>query len=127
MKPIKVFQFRGLRVYKGQDAVWLEIVQGHSRLTEYLWIMDEVPELVQILLDYLVDEIPKIKRELEKDLESLKKQYAELEKSNKPEDEMQLQEITKEILKHDRDIEFLKSLKEEMVQMCAKLESLIRI
>jgi len=111
MKPIKVFQFRGLRVYKGQDTVWFEIAQGHSRLTEYLWIMDEVPELVQILLDYLVDEIPKIESELEKDLESLKKRYAELEKSNKPEDEMQLGEITKEILKHDRDLEFLKSLK----------------
>ena len=129
MKPIKVFQFRGLRVYKGQDVVWLEIAHGHTRLTEYLWIMDEVPHLVQILLDYLVDEIPKTVTELEKDLASLKKQYAELEKEadKDPQAEMQLGEISKEILKHDRDIEFLKSLKEEMVQMWAKLEHLARI
>jgi len=129
MKPIKVFQFRGLRVYKGQDTVWFEIAQGHSRLTEYLWIMDEVPELVQILLDYLVDEIPKTVAELEENLASLKKQYAELEKEadKDPQAEMQLREISKEILRHDRDIEFLKSLKEEIVQMWAKLEHLARI
>ena len=108
MKPIKVFQFRGLRVYKGQDAVWLEIAHGHTRLTEYLWIMDEVPHLVQILLDYLVDEIPKTVAELEESLASLKKQYAELEKEadKDPQAEMQLREISKEILRHDRDIEF---------------------
>ena len=129
MKPIKVYQFRNLRVYKGQDVIWFEIAHGHTRLTEYLWIMDEVPHLVQVLLDYLVDEIPKIIAELEKNLASLKKQYAELEKKadKDPQAEMQLEEISKEILTHDRNIEFLKSLKEEMMQMWAKLEHLARI
>jgi len=129
MKATKLYWFKKLRVYKGTDCIFFEIVDGKTRLVEALWIFDEVPELTRILINYLIDEIPKTMNQLKRDLESFKKRYAELEKQvdERPELEEELKELVKEIPKLEQDIEYLQSFKDKLIEVSAGLKSLAEI
>ena len=76
-----MYEIGSLRLKLYPTTTYFEIIDGHKRLSTYLNTIDQIPSLMTLLIQTLMDEVLKYQEQIEKLVEHEKKDLKEYEET----------------------------------------------